>query len=232
MTGGKCRFCDEIFSKAGMERHLNKCPQRKAFEEAARGRKTRLFHIAVQGRYLPEYWMHLEVVADAKLKALDNFLRDVWLECCLHLSAFAIEGIRYVTTYNGSPLPESPLLGIFGVKDKDMNVKIAAVLQPGMRFIHEYDFGTTTELALKVLSEREGKPMNRPVQIMARNEPPTINCDKCGKPATQICTQCIYDDKGWLCDKCASHHKRHEEMLLPVVNSPRVGTCGYTGDGE
>jgi hypothetical protein len=113
-----------------------------------------------------------------------------------------------------------------------MNVEIAAVLRPGLRFTHEYDFGTTTELALRVLSEREGKPINRPVQILARNEPPPINCDKCGKPATQICTQCIYDDKGWLCDDCASHHKRHEEMLLPVVNSPRVGTCGYTGNGE
>jgi len=24
-------------------------------------------------------------------------------------------------------------------------------------------------------------------------------------------------------------HERGEKMLLPVVNSPRVGMCGYTG---
>lgn len=210
-----------------MGRHLNKCARRKAFEEAARHRKTRLFHIVVGGRYAPEYWMHLEVVAESKLKALDNFLRDTWLECCWHLSSFTIEGKRYVTTYDGSPLPD-----IFGYRDKDMNIKIATVLQPGMRFMHEYDFGTTTELVSEVLSEREGKPIKRPVQLMARNEPPIITCNVCGKAATQVCTQCIYDDRGWLCDKCADHHKCGEEMLLPVVNSPRVGMCGYTGESE
>jgi len=35
---------------------------------------------------------------------------------------------------------------------------------------------------------------------------------------------------GWLCDECAPKHKCGEDMLLPVVNSPRVGKCGYTGD--
>lgn len=231
MTMGRCRFCDGTFSKAAMPWHLNKCAQRQALEETAKSRKTRLFHIAVQGRYAPEYWMHLEVLANAKLKALDDFLRDIWLECCLHLSDFAIEGTRYVTTYDGSPLDDNPFMGIFELKDKDMNVEIAAVLQPGTRFTHEYDFGTTTELALKVLSEREGKLINRPVQIMARNEPPTITCNVCGKTANQVCTQCIYEGKGWLCDNCAKSHKCGEEMLLPVVNSPRVGMCGYTGGG-
>lgn len=32
---------------------------------------------------------------------------------------------------------------------------------------------------------------------------------------------------------CETHAKRHEcynlDMLLPVVNSPRMGVCGYTG---
>jgi len=229
MTVGKCRFCNGTFSKAAMARHLNTCKQRQELAATARSQKTRLFHIQVQGRYAPECWMHLEVVADVKLKALDSFLRDVWLECCWHLSAFTIDGTRYVTTADETPLPENPLLDWFWPKEKDMSVKIAAVLKPGISFIHEYDFGTTTELVLKVLSERESKPLNRPIQIMARNEPPAITCNVCGKVATQVCTQCIYDDKGWLCDKCASNHECSEEMLLPVVNSPRVGMCGYTG---
>jgi hypothetical protein len=28
---------------------------------------------------------------------------------------------------------------------------------------------------------------------------------------------------------CAGGHECGEEMLLPVVNSPRVAMCGYTG---
>ncbi|MGQ9552280.1 MAG: IS1096 element passenger TnpR family protein [Candidatus Bathycorpusculaceae bacterium] len=188
--------------------------------------RARIFHIAVQGRYSPEYWMHLEVVADAKLKALDSFLRDVWLECCGHLSAFTIEGV----SYNSSLDRESLFYSSF--RDKSMNCKISSVLSVGMRFIHEYDFGTTTELALRVVSERMGEPVNKPVYIMGRNDPPELACVVCGKAATQVCTQCIWNGEGWLCEKCASDHKCGEEMLLPVVNSPRVGMCGYTGDGE
>jgi ribosomal protein L37AE/L43A len=111
-----------------------------------------------------------------------------------------------------------------------MNFKMGSVLCVGTAFIHEYDFGTTTTLALKVLSEREGLPLQEPVQTLARNEPPNITCDVCGKPATQVCAQCIWIGEGWLCDKCAKSHKCGEDMLLPVANSPRVGMCGYTGD--
>ena len=47
--------------------------------------------------------------------------------------------------------------------------------------------------------------------------------------ATGLYTQCIYEDKGCLCDACAKSHECGEEMLLPLVNSPRAGVCGYTG---
>jgi len=26
--------------------------------------------------------------------------------------------------------------------------------------------------------------------------------------------------------------KEYEDMFLPIVNSPRVGVCGYTGDAD
>jgi len=32
-----------------------------------------------------------------------------------------------------------------------------------------------------------------------------------------------------VCEGCAGEHECGEEMLLPVVNSPRVGMCGYEG---
>lgn len=225
ITVGKCRFCNQTFSQTTIARHLNTCIQRQALIQKAHG-QTRLFHIAVQGRYAPEYWLHLEVAADAKLKALDSFLRNIWLECCGHLSAFTIGEIRY------NIYLERDSLFYSRHQEKSMNFNIGTLLDVGMRFIHEYDFGTTTTLALRVLSEREGKHNDEPIQIMARNEPPSIACDECGKPATQVCPHCIWNGKGWLCDKCGSKHECDEEILLPVVNSPRVGMCGYTGDCE
>ena len=223
---GTCTFCHGEFSKAAMSRHLETCQQRAVAEAKAGGRqktqKTSKFHLVVEGRDLPQYWMHLEVPASATLTALDRFLRDTWLECCGHLSAFDIGGVRYAID---AGMFEEP----FDMGDKSMRVRLEKVFSPGQVSTYEYDFGTTTELKLKVISEREAETKGKTVQVLARNNPPEMLCEVCGKPATSVCSQCIFDDRGWVCDTCAENHECGEDMLLPVVNSPRVGMCAYTG---
>jgi len=99
ISKGTCTFCHGEFSKASMTRHLESCEQRVAIQAEARShqqaQKTRAFHLVVEGYRLPMYWMHLEVSAGTTLATLDHFLRDTWLECCGHLSAFTIGGVRY-----------------------------------------------------------------------------------------------------------------------------------------
>jgi Plasmid pRiA4b ORF-3-like protein len=223
VSKGKCNLCGETFSKAGMTKHLATCRQShalKKLEGHGNLRKTNLFHLVVEGG--PAYWMHLEAPDDATLKDLDQFLRDIWLECCGHLSAFTIAGTRY--DVDASTARE------WGDLDtRSMNVPLAEVLGPGIKCDYEYDFGTTTELTLKVVAERKGQARGKAVQVLARNDPPPIMCNVCGKPATQVCANCIWSGEGWLCDECAPDHPCGEEMMLPVVNSPRVGMCGYTG---
>jgi len=213
---GKCSFCGTAFTGTGMARHLGPCREKHAGKDVSGPRKL-FYHIAVRGRYLPEYWMHLDVSASATLDDLDGFLRDTWLECCGHLSAFSIAGVQYFPSDYDSPDAES------------MNVRLDDVLEPGLSFLHEYDFGTTTELSLKAISQPALPPTRAAVRVLARNDAPLISCQKCGKPATQVCRQCLYAGEGWLCDECVEEHECDEEMLLPVVNSPRVGMCGYTG---
>ncbi len=222
LSNGKCNLCGGTFSKQALSRHLELCRQKEdSSEESTLKRspkKSKTFHILVEGRYLPDYWMHLEIPADATFETLDRLLRRMWLECCGHMSAFRVGE----TTYSVAPMAE--------FNDKSMRIRLNKVLTPGMKFYHEYDFGSTTHLALKVIGERESK--GKDIQVLARNNPPTIACNNCGAMATQICTECLWSDEGqgWLCDKCVAEHKCDEDMLLPVVNSPRVGTCGYTGD--
>lgn len=110
-----------------------------------------------------------------------------------------------------------------------MQVRLDKVLKPGQTCSYEYDFGSTTELTVKVISEQEVEAQKKAIQILARNNLPLVPCDVCGEPATTTCTQCIYEDKGCLCDACAKGHECGEEMLLQMVNSPRAGVCGYTG---
>ena len=55
----------------------------------------KLFHLVAEGRYQPAYWIHIAAHVQAKLDDLDGFLRDIWLECCGHMSAFTIDGVTY-----------------------------------------------------------------------------------------------------------------------------------------
>ena len=224
ISKGTCSFCHREFSKASMTRHLGTCEQRAAIQAEAgshqKARQTRTFHLVVEGYRLPMYWMHLEVSAETTLATLDRFLRDTWLECCGHLSAFEIGGVRYTVDAG---------LYDWDTGGKNMQVRLDKVLKPGQTCSYEYDFGSTTELTVKVISEQEVEAQKKAIQILARNNLPLVPCDVCGEPATTTCSQCVYEDKGYLCDACAKDHECGEEMLLPMVNSPRAGVCGYTG---
>jgi hypothetical protein len=226
ISKGKCTFCHRELSKASMTRHLQSCAERVATEAEVgshqKATKSKAFHLLVTGYRLPMYWMHLEVAAGITLATLDRFLRDTWLECCGHLSVFRIGGLNYYVDVDQDSY-------WWDRRRKNMQVKLEAVLRPGQTCTYEYDFGSTTELLVKVIAEYEVEMKGKVIQVLARNSLPIVPCDVCGEPATSLCTQCIYEEKGCLCDACAKDHTCAEEMLMTLVNSPRAGVCGYTG---
>ncbi|HEY1350481.1 MAG TPA: hypothetical protein VGF67_12735 [Ktedonobacteraceae bacterium] len=97
ISRGVCRFCQGEFAKNKITLHLKSCKARIAHKTEHNGQEQRLLHLLVEGKYRPEYWMHLEVPAVATLSDLDDFLRTIWLECCGHLSEFTINGVSYAS---------------------------------------------------------------------------------------------------------------------------------------
>ena len=228
---GSCILCDRPFSKLGMSRHLKSCREENRGGEGGSGRRSgrrrQGYHLVAEGRYRPEYWLHLEIAGDAPLAALDHYLRYIWLECCGHFSAFVIGGKNHFLEDREE---------FAGLDDRDMEVSLSQVLQPGTKFVHEYDFGSTTELSLRVVSQGNISVGHRGIRLLAQNDPPAIPCVKCGSRALKICTECMWDGQGSYCDNCAKQHTVQSpscvEMFLPVVNSPRMGACDYTGPYE
>ena len=226
MTGqtnkGTCNLCGSSFSRTAMTRHLKSCnpseSKRRAAPKLAEQSPNPSFHLFVEARNNMVYWMHLAVSVEAPLSRVDAFLRQVWLECRGHLSAFTIAGQRYA----------SGAMKQFG--ELGMGARLSRILEPGMAFPYEYDYGSPTELRLKVIGLRDQGTTRRTVELLARNDAPQVVCERCGsQPATQIRTECAWKDQGWLCETCAVDHDCGAEMCLPVVNSPRAGVCGYTG---
>ncbi|MEI7557046.1 hypothetical protein [Candidatus Chlorohelix sp.] len=114
--------------------------------------------MVVISRDLSLYWLHLEISADTSLLKLDKYLRNIWVECCGHLSAFTIGGQSYADSID----PE------YATNDKNMRgVKLGNVVEEGQSFDYEYDFGSTTELRLKVVGECEGiLPRSTPIRLI------------------------------------------------------------------
>jgi hypothetical protein len=347
-TKGLCGFCESEIDKSRMTQHLKSCKQRAtanaAYLAGNAGQKQRLFHILAEGKYNPQYWMHFEVVASEPLETLDSFLRDAWVECCDHLSAFKIDGTVYEDereldfsfppeaaayeegeegadeeeeyeeedadeveeedyedlspeemaeavgeildvyvkelsvkfppeleaelrkprargelvaflreklkalpgrTYRYSLTDREEQRSLYFqehimqlllsmVEDRSLGVPLEKVLSVGQKFTYEYDYGSTTYINLRVISEREGALSKGEdgeeyvLDILARNVAPVMLCNKCGKPATKVAAGYYNVEENAYCDECAGSSEE-ADMMLPIVNSPRVGVCGYTG---
>jgi hypothetical protein len=111
------------------------------------------------------------------------------------------------------------------------------LLYKGLSFVYIYDYGSSTEIEIKVISSLSDMTKNSSkfIKISARNDDIDFMCIKCKKEkSTEICTICLYEKEGGrtqssFCKSCAMKHECGEEMTLPIVNSPRSGICGYTG---
>lgn len=205
-TSGLCAACGRRFSKMAIARHLGSCPRRSAGTSPS----------FVLGVYAGPYWLYLEAPAEATLEDLDVVLRKTWLECCGHMSMFEIEKGCYLSHTDA----------IEGDGEYSMDIALGRVLRPGLKFSYEYDFGSTTELRLKVLAERQNDAGR--VTLLARNDPPQIVCGQCKKPeaiAKTVCRECGTK----ICDSCGNEHECARDLRLPLVNSPRAGVCGYSG---
>lgn len=214
---GACAYCGREMTRGGMARHLEGCKQRGeavAAADAKPGASGTLVHLQVRDSGTGGYWLNLEVDANATLKQVDGYLRTIWLECCGHLSQFSSGGWQGGTV--------------------GMARKVGAVFHPGVELTHVYDFGTSSVTLLKAMAVREGRRTTRhPIALMARNTAHTFACQECGVPATRVCMECMYDDQpGTLCDAHAGDHPHDDYEPVALVNSPRVGMCGYEGPAD
>lgn|SRR3990167_4919617 len=207
---GVCLLCKQNVEHRIITKHVEKCLEQNVLNSTAeKNEQGKVFLIKIfAGK---EFWIYIEINGSSTLNDLDDFLREIWLECCGHLSQFIINRSDYAN-------------------DSKKAKTILDTLPVGTEFLYEYDFGDTTELAGLVISVRSGK-LQEKIRLIARNNlPENIQCMSCKKTPIVICS-CCYD---FYCKKCKKDHKNcdGEEYMLPVVNSPRMGVCGYTGPDD
>lgn len=220
-----CGLCGARVKVGGLTRHLASC--RKAHPAKPGKKAVTTYTLKVCGQYQPKYFLYLEMTDHMTLNDLDVFLRGVWLECCGHLSQFIING----KCYSASPKVDLDLSDFGMPEDEDSHVGLGEILAKDMTFGYEYDFGSSTDLSLKVVGVRQGydAPLRAPV-VLARNDPPEWMCADCGKPAVRVDSLMGYGiGKGNVfCAACARRRNNAGECyFLNIANSPRTGVCAY-----
>lgn len=216
---GKCTHCGLEIAKTGVTRHLAACSKWKELVTTAehkKGSSETLYHLRIQAVGLPQFWLDLEMRGRTTLKDLDRYLRAIWLECCGHMSQFSFGGWR------GDEIP--------------MGRRLQDVFELGNELTHIYDFGKSSETLIKAVDVREGKSVtSHPITLLVRNVMPESECIECKEPAAWLCMECFIEENDWgtLCDKHAKTHPHNDYgEPIPLVNSPRLGMCGYVGPAE
>lgn len=224
---GKCYYCKKEFSKSGILRHIKSCSAMKECmgeDISASKSKKNKFILSITSKYEPSvYWLYIAIDKTATLKELDQFLRDIWLECCGHLSSFEINGERYESEVDDS--------WGWGSSAENMDVKLKNVVSLNDKMNYEYDFGSTTYLNIKVVGELSSSTTGNKIEIMARNNEPEIKCSNCGDKALYY--DCEYEE--YLCEECLKNSTQEDSEMIEEIgywNSPRDGVCGYWGEKE
>lgn len=243
ISEGNCFFCNKTFKKAGINRHVAK----HFSEKAASGKPGKSYHLKVElnARWGGSgYFLVLWMDGHATMGDLDEFLRAIWLECCGHMSSFSNPKNRKNT--NMFDFIHAQELLEQGKEDEyddfmedtegeiPMKRTVGDCLYKGLNLEYQYDFGSTTALSVKVMGEYVIEA-EQPIVLVSRNQPLAMLCDICKKePATVVCTVCLEYEEDSFCEKCAEKHSEECDDFadyagMPVVNSPRMGVCGYEG---
>ncbi|TVQ39458.1 MAG: DUF1186 domain-containing protein [Spirochaetaceae bacterium] len=221
MIRSQCRFCGNLYARSGIARHVAACKARLATNnsDGSDASTDRFEHLVVTDADRIGYRLDLLAAPGTTLDDLDRFLREIWLECCGHMSIFRVGGQMYYSSVEA-----------WGIDDSTAEVEITW-LPRSTEIRYDYDLGSPTGLRVKRLSPLRQRVTGAPIVLAARNEPPPLECS-CGSHAVVVDRFADWGNPGLLCAACLEEAAVDSEALVPLTNSPRMGVCGYVGPGS
>jgi len=202
---GRCFICNGKVSGDLFEEHLQSCLPSLHWPKG----NEPSFLIRIMGKHNKKYWLYILASPEATLQDLDSFLRDVWLECCNHLSSFTIGLVSFSS--DGA--------------DEDMCFYLKDLLQPGDESIYQYDFGSTTTLRVSLLRAVPIHSPEEPIVLLGQNSKAHHVCMYCKEEADYSFRRKKTAEILYFCSRCLENQGIDEEICSPLSNSPRAGVC-------
>ena len=202
---GNCFICGKTIGKAAGKTYVIKEHGKNGTEECTL--------IKVEGAYDKDYWLFVDIPMNESLGDLDFFLREIWLECCGHMSMFSKGKHRN---------------GTFTELEQDLKINYFSI---GNVLDYKYDMGDTTRLIISFVGKTRREEQKAAVRLLLRNAPFTFPCVACKEQAVYACgyCSCVKDDYCY-CAKCGKEHENDcDGRMFTIPNSPRFGQCAYDG---
>ncbi|MGM0379809.1 MAG: IS1096 element passenger TnpR family protein [Bacillota bacterium] len=162
----KCNVCGKEYTNRGITRHLKSCPE--IHKNDSEG-NYKYYTLKIKDVYKTNFFLFINVSSEITLGQLDQFLRDIWVECCDHLSSFH---------YNNQYYDINRFTGSFSI-----NLKLEKLLDKKNSILYEYDFGSTTKLKIELKEEFFDKKRDSLIEIYARNKMPKYLKENYDNPA-------------------------------------------------
>ncbi len=239
MSDGTCFLCRKDISSSKMTTHLKSCRVKNSSlllnekRKGATSNQHSYFLLKIQGKYEKEYWMYIEIDSTSEITLLDMFLREIWVECCGHLSCFEVAK-KIISSSDEEEFYGAKVSGWVKRKKNPYEQPVSNLFRTRKKVSYQYDFGTTTDLDILKMDERVAKDKNKqPILLLARNKPQERSCTLCNKNAALFhCCECNEEmtDQSIYCDKCLMEHEHADDYAFTISNSPRSGMCGYDGE--
>ena len=204
MSKINCKFCNKKFGKKAFDTHLSEC-----ISNSQNNKSGYLIEFMSQSEITnKDYSIFAIFGTKCKFSHIDNFLKRIWCECCGHMSTLDV-----YESINDDELIQ---------KEIKFDILISKY-ELAYQFTYEYDMGTTTTIYFRIVKKLDGNDNNLNIDLVYQNEPFKLKCKfKCKKEALYTYEYDI------ICEEC-KNNVDEPECVLHIVNSPRVGMCGYEG---
>lgn len=205
-----CQFCEAKYGTVQIYEHYEECLSN--IYKNRYGYLISMHSIGITGK---RYFNYVIVGTKTRLFDIDNFLRNIWCECCGHDSNF-----------------ERKLIGIIRDGEQiDVNINVImsktqfiSSFEEGDVLTYYYDNGSPTIVEIVIVKKLDGvcKIPDKNIDIIFANTEPEIKCNH---------NRCKHTAKYYIyakpyCINCTDKYNNKEPKLL-IVNSPRSGLCEY-----
>ena len=195
-----CKYCNKKYGCNIIKNHYTNC-----LINIFSGYSGFLVKFSAKCMLNYEYYIYALIGSKCKFSQIDKFLKEIWCKCCgtEHSSYFMFND-------DDENIPQYEIN-----KNKQINK-----FKENDKFLYSYDtINDGLFIDITIIKKLKGSENNNTLEILIRNEPPSIKCKRCNNYATSL-TNGITSFP--ICDNCNVLYYINNNNKLEVIDESDI----------